>query len=117
MIGAFFRLLLIPNFSGPPKGYIDAIESRLHQLEAMIGALLLAAPSDARASSILDDLRSVDDLSRGVIDRINTGPFGPVVRRSAGGSSGDPKGAARRPAPLGAKINVNMPDGPSIIHY
>ena len=28
---------------GPPKGYIDAIESRLHQTEALVGILLALA--------------------------------------------------------------------------
>ena len=28
---------------GPPKGYIDAIESRLHQTEALVGILLSLA--------------------------------------------------------------------------
>lgn len=97
---------------GPPKGYIDAIESRLHQLEAMFGAILLAAPVDARASSILEDLRNADEMSRGAIDRVNLGPFGPLARRANNvNSSGDNKGSGRRQVPLGAKTNVNMPDG------
>lgn len=32
---------------GPPKGYIDAIESRLHQTEAVIGILLALAHPEA----------------------------------------------------------------------
>lgn len=28
---------------GPPKGYIDAIESRLHQTEALVGIILALA--------------------------------------------------------------------------
>lgn len=84
----------------------------MHQLEAIVGALLLAAPVDARASSILDDLRSVDEMSRSAIDRVNTGPFGPLAR-GVNGLSGDSKGAGRRPALPGAKTNVNMPDGQS----
>lgn len=32
---------------GPPKGYIDAIESRLHQTEALVGIMLsLAYPEE-----------------------------------------------------------------------
>jgi hypothetical protein len=42
---------------GPPKGYIDAIEARLHQTEALVGILL--AVNDSRASSLLDDLSQV----------------------------------------------------------
>ena len=42
---------------GPPKGYIDAIEARLHQTEALVGILLAA--DDIRARSLLDDLAEV----------------------------------------------------------
>src|SRR5882762_6017353 len=42
---------------GPPKGYIDAIEARLHQTEALLGILLAA--DDIRAKGLLDDLREV----------------------------------------------------------
>lgn len=97
--------------SGPPKGYIDAIESRLHQLEAIVGALLLAAPVDARASTLLDDLRAVDEMARGVIDRVNAGPFGPLTRRVADRGGNELKAMGKRPAPQVAKISVSMPDG------
>ncbi|CDO71521.1 hypothetical protein BN946_scf184910.g20 [Trametes cinnabarina] len=39
---------------GPPKGYIDAIEARLHQTEALIGILL--SSRDQRAKEVLEDL-------------------------------------------------------------
>ena len=42
---------------GPPKGYIDAIEARLHQTEALIGILL--ASKDSRAKTLLEDLSQV----------------------------------------------------------
>ena len=42
---------------GPPKGYIDAIEARLHQTEALIGILL--ASKDTRAKTLLEDLSQV----------------------------------------------------------
>jgi hypothetical protein len=42
---------------GPPKGYIDAIEARLHQTEALVGIMLAAG--DSRARSLLDDLSQV----------------------------------------------------------
>lgn len=42
---------------GPPKGYIDAIEARLHQTEALIGILL--SSKDNRAKTLLNDLREV----------------------------------------------------------
>ena len=46
---------------GPPKGYIDAIEARLHQTEALIGILL--SSKDSRAKSVLDDLAEVSEPS------------------------------------------------------
>lgn len=42
---------------GPPKGYIDAIEARLHQTEALIGVML--AYNDDRVKSIFEDLSQV----------------------------------------------------------
>ncbi|KAF7342119.1 Zn(2)-C6 fungal-type domain-containing protein [Mycena venus] len=36
---------------GPPKGYIDAIEARLHQTEALVGILLAAAGASYSSSS------------------------------------------------------------------
>lgn len=45
---------------GPPKGYIDAIEARLHQTEALIGILL--SSKDSRAKSLLEDLSEVGYL-------------------------------------------------------
>ena len=42
---------------GPPKGYIDAIEARLHQTEALVGIML--ATKDPRAKSLLDDMAKV----------------------------------------------------------
>lgn len=103
-----------PIHRGPPKGYIDAIESRLHQLEAILGAILLSAPTDVRARTIVEDLRNVDDMTRAVIDRVSSGPFGPAARRTgddAGAGGGDQKSSGRRQVPLGSKISVTMPDG------
>jgi len=45
---------------GPPKGYIDAIEARLHQTEALLGILIGTA--DERAQSLLQDLSKVSLL-------------------------------------------------------
>ena len=43
------------------KGYIDAIEARLHQTEALIGIML--ATSDPRAHSLLHDMEKVNKIS------------------------------------------------------
>ncbi|KAF8178184.1 fungal-specific transcription factor domain-containing protein [Mycena galopus ATCC 62051] len=42
---------------GPPKGYIDAIEARLHQTEALVG-ILLAAAGGASSSSVASNASS-----------------------------------------------------------
>lgn len=42
---------------GPPKGYIDAIEARLHQTEALLGIIIAA--KDTRAQSLLHDISKV----------------------------------------------------------
>ncbi|KAH9813684.1 fungal-specific transcription factor domain-containing protein [Melampsora americana] len=39
---------------GPPKGYIEAIESRLHRMEALLGGLL--QNNDPRAQALLSEL-------------------------------------------------------------
>ncbi|KAH8112249.1 fungal-specific transcription factor domain-containing protein [Phellopilus nigrolimitatus] len=79
---------------GPPKGYIDAIESRLHQTEALVGILLaLANPErgvldgdepkpDERSRSLLEDLRNNDPLAREIVDRVDRGAYGTKGRRN-----------------------------------
>jgi hypothetical protein len=55
---------------GPPKGYIDAIEARLHQTEAVLGIILSLAggldgsrgDGDPGASSLIEDLCQVRGL-------------------------------------------------------
>ncbi|KAF8585649.1 hypothetical protein K439DRAFT_1409792 [Ramaria rubella] len=58
---------------GPPKGYIDAIESRLHQMEALLGTLI--SSNDIRARSLIDDLTG-DPLARDILSRVDESPFG-----------------------------------------
>ncbi|KAF8846123.1 hypothetical protein BDN67DRAFT_1064611 [Paxillus ammoniavirescens] len=64
---------------GPPKGYIQAIEQRWHQVESLVGALL-ACP-DRRVQDLFADIRQ-DDLAREILNRVDTGPFGPSGRLS-----------------------------------
>ncbi|THH02019.1 hypothetical protein EW026_g775 [Hermanssonia centrifuga] len=70
---------------GPPKGYIDAIEARLHQTEALIGILL--ASKDSRAKTLLEDL-SQDTLAKEIIDRVNNSPYGHKGRKRGAPPSG-----------------------------
>ncbi|KZT70315.1 hypothetical protein DAEQUDRAFT_810759 [Daedalea quercina L-15889] len=62
---------------GPPKGYILAIERRLHQVEALLGTII--GSEDPRAKSLIQDL-SQDELARQIIQRVDVGPFGPKGR-------------------------------------
>ncbi|CAK5278863.1 unnamed protein product [Mycena citricolor] len=112
---------------GPPKGYIDAIEARLHQTEALIGILLTAAgvraePTglvdaseeenggarkeiDRMARSVLMDMAE-DPLARAILTRIDQSAYGPGGRATlgtgfnGGGSGrGSPSGRARSTGP------------------
>ncbi|KAH8924892.1 hypothetical protein BT69DRAFT_1332618 [Atractiella rhizophila] len=51
---------------GPPKGYIEAIESRLHRMEALLGGLL--QNDDPRAQALLGELIG-DDEARDILAR------------------------------------------------
>ncbi|CAG8528580.1 13543_t:CDS:2 [Acaulospora morrowiae] len=46
---------------GPPKGYIDAIETRLHRMEFLLGGLVHS--SDPRAQAVLSELMQGDASS------------------------------------------------------
>ncbi|KAF8625103.1 hypothetical protein AX15_005575 [Amanita polypyramis BW_CC] len=72
---------------GPPKGYIDAIEARLHQTEALLGIII--ASNDSRAQSLLRDLAK-DPLAKEIISRVDNTPYGVKGRNrdNNGGSSG-----------------------------
>ncbi|KAF9030317.1 hypothetical protein BDZ89DRAFT_985448 [Hymenopellis radicata] len=73
---------------GPPKGYIDAIEARLHQTEALLGIMISSA--DQRAQTLLQDLAQ-DPLAREIISRVDNSPYGVKGRKGneekASGSS------------------------------
>ncbi|GAA5916517.1 uncharacterized protein JCM6883_005446 [Sporobolomyces salmoneus] len=51
---------------GPPKGYIEAIESRLHRMEALLGGIL--QNDDPRAQALLGELIG-DEESRDMLAR------------------------------------------------
>ncbi|EIW53654.1 uncharacterized protein TRAVEDRAFT_174477 [Trametes versicolor FP-101664 SS1] len=73
MLGTQCTFLGPSRKRGPPKGYIDAIEARLHQTEALIGILL--SSKDSRAKSVLDDLAE-DPLAKEIISRVDNSPYG-----------------------------------------
>ncbi|EKM56762.1 uncharacterized protein PHACADRAFT_254069 [Phanerochaete carnosa HHB-10118-sp] len=80
---------------GPPKGYIDAIEARLHQTEALIGILI--SSKDSRAKTLLEDL-SEDPLAKDIIDRVNNSSYGHKGRKR-----GATTNTRSRPAPVESK--------------
>ncbi|KAF7311124.1 Zn(2)-C6 fungal-type domain-containing protein [Mycena chlorophos] len=58
---------------GPPKGYIHAIESRWHQVESLLGALLQCP--DSRVQGL-----RTDEFAREILGRVDAGPYGPAGR-------------------------------------
>ncbi|KZT29825.1 hypothetical protein NEOLEDRAFT_1127694 [Neolentinus lepideus HHB14362 ss-1] len=67
-----------PRFrTGPPKGYIRALEQRWYQTEAIL-AVLLSSPNPL-AQAVITVLRR-DAVAGEVLDRITNGPFGIMGR-------------------------------------
>ncbi|KZT04585.1 uncharacterized protein LAESUDRAFT_715402 [Laetiporus sulphureus 93-53] len=62
---------------GPPKGYIQALERRLHQMESVLAAIM--SSKDPRTKGIVADLKR-DSLARSILDGVDSGPFGPSGR-------------------------------------
>ncbi|KAH9974092.1 fungal-specific transcription factor domain-containing protein [Lactifluus volemus] len=113
MLGTHCTFLGPSRKRGPPKGYIDAIEARLHQTEALVGILL--AVNDSRASSLLDDL-SQDPLACEIIRRVDNSSYGVKGRaRAAEASSASSKPRPHpalikpKPEPLNSSIHTTHP--------
>ncbi|KAI0644458.1 fungal-specific transcription factor domain-containing protein [Trametes meyenii] len=67
-----------PSFRrGPPKGYIQALEHRLHQVESVLAAIM--SSQDVRSRSIVDELGK-DELASYILDTVDAGPFGRTGR-------------------------------------
>ncbi|KAI0818484.1 fungal-specific transcription factor domain-containing protein [Trametes gibbosa] len=67
-----------PSFRrGPPKGYIQALEHRLHQVESVLAAVMTSP--DPRTRSVIDELAK-DELAAHILDTVDTGPFGRTGR-------------------------------------
>ncbi|KIJ16298.1 hypothetical protein PAXINDRAFT_98785 [Paxillus involutus ATCC 200175] len=91
---------------GPPKGYIDAIEARLHQTEALLGVLLAVEAertegieydggSGKRGTRLggleneggLEEVLAVlrkDSLAREILNRVDSSPYGVKGRKGGG---------------------------------
>ncbi|TFK31644.1 fungal-specific transcription factor domain-containing protein [Crucibulum laeve] len=78
MLGTACTFLGPSRKRGPPKGYIDAIEARLHQTEALLGIML--ATEDQRAQSLLRDIAK-DPLAKEIINRVDNSPYGVKGRK------------------------------------
>ncbi|KAF7330022.1 Zn(2)-C6 fungal-type domain-containing protein [Mycena kentingensis (nom. inval.)] len=112
---------------GPPKGYIDAIEARLHQTEALVGILLAAGGVkiigasdddvedgrgrnvDERAAGLMADL-ATDPVAKAILVRIDLSTYGPAGRKAAVGPSSGRNSASGsgRGSPAGpAKMRSN----------
>ncbi|KAI0249787.1 fungal-specific transcription factor domain-containing protein [Lactifluus subvellereus] len=105
MLGTHCTFLGPSRKRGPPKGYIDAIEARLHQTEALVGIIL--AVNDSRARGLLDDL-SQDPLAYEIIRRVDNSSYGVKGRaRAAEASSALSKA---RPHPPGVKTKPDSPN-------
>ncbi|KZT34004.1 hypothetical protein SISSUDRAFT_1053457 [Sistotremastrum suecicum HHB10207 ss-3] len=85
---------------GPPKGYLHALERRLHDVEALVGIVL--SLSDPRAQSLLADLSSSHDYVKDVLSQVDVSPFGPSGRS-----------ANRKSQEGGATAQGEDHDGPS----
>jgi len=59
---------------GPPKGYLNLVENRVHGLEAIIG-VLLSNPNPAIRSTF--GALNQDPFASDVISQVANGPFGP----------------------------------------
>ncbi|KAI9432934.1 fungal-specific transcription factor domain-containing protein [Lactarius indigo] len=105
MLGTHCTFLGPSRKRGPPKGYIDAIEARLHQTEALVGIMLAA--NDSRARGLLDDL-SQDPLAQEIIQRVDNSPYGVKGRARAAESSSASSKA--RPHPAGVKTKSDSPN-------
>ncbi|KAH9474654.1 Nitrogen assimilation transcription factor nit-4 [Psilocybe cubensis] len=78
MLGTACTFLGPSRKRGPPKGYIDAIEARLHQTEALLGIMLASA--DPRAQTLLRDIGK-DPLAKEIITRVDNSPYGVKGRK------------------------------------
>lgn len=90
---------------GPPKGYLNLVETRIHGLEAIIG-VLLSSPNPAMRSTF--NALSEDPFASTVLLQVANGPFGPRAlakfntQRLANGPSNS---SDRQPPPQHVAIN------------
>ncbi|PAV22046.1 hypothetical protein PNOK_0200300 [Pyrrhoderma noxium] len=97
-----------PSFKrGPPKGYINAIEQRLHQVEALLSAIV--SSGDTRAQGVISDLRK-DATACEIIDRVDRGPYGSSSRITAETRPADFANAIRQLSESDSKSSRSVRD-------
>ncbi|KAF8624664.1 hypothetical protein AX17_006995 [Amanita inopinata Kibby_2008] len=98
---------------GPPKGYIDAIEARLHQMEALLGIII--SSTDSRAQTLLRDLAK-DPLAKEIINRVDNSPYGIKGRKRENGTlnSGSKTRFSHITSPNNSDGDGDKSDGPRL---
>ncbi|KAI9304853.1 fungal-specific transcription factor domain-containing protein [Cunninghamella echinulata] len=86
---------------GPPKGYIEAIEGRLHRLEALIGSII--QEDDPRFQAIITELHAPLQTSSGEFIRRKTNSDGTTTIDNTG-SEADQQ---QQPRILPSSSNIN----------
>ncbi|GAA5834644.1 hypothetical protein JCM9279_007070 [Rhodotorula babjevae] len=93
-VGATCTFLGASRKRGPPKGYIEAIESRLHRMEALLGGLI--GSDDPRAATLLGELIG-DHEARDVLARdLRNAASSSTSTSASGGAAAQPKRSWQR---------------------
>jgi len=66
---------------GPPKGYLQLVETKMHELEAVMG-VLLSIP-DPGLQQVIRSLDHQDELINSVFSKVTASPFGPHAIQEA----------------------------------
>ncbi|KAJ1887063.1 hypothetical protein LPJ66_009313, partial [Kickxella alabastrina] len=74
---------------GPPKGYIDVIENRLHKVEELLCALIMT--DSAAARFVLDDLQSSNANESAVVSDAHGRLFGRFTMAELGARASQPR--------------------------
>ncbi|KAJ2724225.1 hypothetical protein GGI07_002095 [Coemansia sp. Benny D115] len=94
---------------GPPKGYIEVIENRLHKVEELLCALVESDPKTAKY--IVDNLRSADGSKAAVVSDTNGKLFGMYTMDELESKAAMP--AAQQPPRLSSAANADTETQPT----
>ncbi|CAO3615065.1 unnamed protein product [Cunninghamella echinulata] len=90
---------------GPPKGYIEAIEGRLHRLEALIGSII--QEDDPRFQAIITELHAPLQTSSGEFIRRKTNSDGTTTIDNTGSEVEQQQQQQQQPRILPSSSNIN----------